>query len=286
MGYKMRKTKLYFGLLIITLVAILVFGFRFDYLDRANPNNFVNYGIPKNVENTYSNCTFSLPSQRTIILRMDDIGAGYIPVYKSLINKTISQNISLTLATIPMNVKTNLGIAKYLRNIAKNEYIEIAQHGYAHTLQEFQINTTNPLKLINEGKNILIEKIGVIPTTFIPPYNLYSPQTLEALNKEGFKIISSGQNNYLSKSEIFILDFNTQSFYANKYTPTQEIISVCNKSLNQMQICVIMLHPQDYAMEYNKNIINRSRFEDYQEMLDGLKELNVEFKTFEDLLSC
>lgn len=284
----MKKTKLYFGVLVILLLGLLLYSIRFDYLDRINSDNFIDYAVPPSFEKVYSNCTPIFPEERTIILRLDDIGAGYRNIYTRLINDTLNKNISLVIAVIPNDVSRSRSISLYLRNLSKNSNIEVAQHGYMHTPREFENMTKNTAESIYLGQTALIKKLGIIPITFIPPYNTYSANLLPIISKYGFKIISSGQGNYRYWNGTFMLDMSATDYDYNKKSliDPYQIIEDCNSSLKKTNLCVVMVHPQNYGQINHSFSLDNEKYENYLLMLDGLKSLNANFKTFKDLLNC
>lgn len=96
----------------------------------------------------------------------------------------------------------------------KNELIEsakkgneIAQHGYNHICQlcgqsshEMYCSTNHrgfsysqQKDLVEEGKKILLDSLGVVPTTFVSPGHVEDTTTYHVLRDEGFKYVSTTQ---------------------------------------------------------------------------------------------
>jgi len=79
--------------------------------------------------------------------------------------------------------------------------IEVAQHGYNHSLYRVTYNRINSefvsrpyseqFSLIKAGRHALEKAFGVPVTSFIPPWNSYDKATIKCLNKLGFTVLSA-----------------------------------------------------------------------------------------------
>lgn len=246
-------------------------------------NNVIEY-IPNN-----STCIINEDNKRKIILRLDDVKAGqYHDVTTKIIDEVLSRNMSISLALIPKGLNKDLKFIYWINKVKNNSKVEIALHGYLHEEEEFKdLSEEEAYDRLTKGKQMLIDNIQLIPTTFIPPENVYSDGTKEALTKTGFKIISASRNDFGNDKDLFYLgytaetyDFETKSFFS-----ADKVLKDCDTSLNERGLCVVMIHPQDY-LESNHRIINQERYNEFLKLLDGIKERNVETKKFVDILNC
>jgi hypothetical protein len=89
--------------------------------------------------------------------------------------------------------------------------VEIALHGYAHLatshvrgLSEFGsgMDRERQRALIRWGRKYLQDLFGVSIATFVPPWNVYSADTLAVLEEEGFAAISASVNGAVCDGEL------------------------------------------------------------------------------------
>jgi len=234
----------------------------------------------------YGKHTINSSHNRGIILRIDDVQAyqriSRRDVTIKMVNEILSRNMSVVLGVIPSpEIKDDMITRNFLVGISNNSNVEIAQHGYLHTENEFMNESYSDARTqIDAGYNNIIKYLHVYPITFIPPYNVYNDDTEQALIDEGFTILSSGRNES-SFGNITKLGFDEETKVTGNddLVPVSEILKGCNKSLSEKNICVIMIHPQDYA---GNRTINESKFKKFEELLDGINTL-VNTTTFKSL---
>ena len=139
-----------------------------------------------------------------------------------------------------------------------------------------------------EGYGKIQNILGVIPVTYIPPYNDISEESKEIISnyfriiskdgevvKEGEKVAEIGQT------------ISTYAYTSNEIVRIEKIVSKCKESLDKTNVCVVTIHPQEYANDINYAIIlSKERFVEFKSMLDELEGLEAEFSTFNDLVVC
>lgn len=242
----------------------------------------------------YDICNFSFPEKPTIILRLDDIQDNtYGNVQQSIINYIIERNKSVSLAVIPTRLKGE-DMTKYLNKIKTNSKIEIVQHGFTHQSYEYQnVTYDEALKSISEGKNLMQKTINVAPITFIPPNNAYNNNTIEVLKNLNFKIISAhaeikfnGQLLFLGKNAQSV-DYSLLDGYGLPITYSYTyVLDKCKTALDSINLCIIMIHPQDFVDSGKKNIDN-IKYLQFTRLLEELDKIpDIQYKTFKDMLKC
>jgi len=226
-------------------------------------------------------CTINTP-YRTIILRLDDVRA-YSKLTEPLVDEILKRNSSVTLGVIPRNLEKDKAMIKYLQEIKENPLVEIAQHGNYHNESDIEINETYLL----EGYLKIQEKIGVSPVTYIPPFNEISWESKEAISKH-FKIIS-GEQGAIREGYVAEIGYTEETYWYDKNisAPLQTVIDGCEKSLEKTNICVIAIHPQEYAININNAVeLDTEKFIEFERLLNGLQELNASFANFKDIVRC
>ncbi|MDE1871666.1 MAG: DUF2334 domain-containing protein [Candidatus Micrarchaeota archaeon] len=249
-----------------------------------------------------TNCSFAYPNKPTVVLRMDDVQKfAFDNASIAIISDVaIQRNLPMVVGVIPNNISADARMTNYLISVEKNPKVEIDQHGTYHTPNEW--NMTNmtynqTLALMELGNSDLVTALGVHPITFVPPYDAYDSNALRAMNALGFKVVSAsqGDNNFTSNVTrigytiaVRETDENLQSSN-NSLASTNEIINGCESKFKTGNICVILIHPQDYIVVRNGSYthrLNTTSIAQFNNMLDGLQALNVSFGNFKDMVKC
>ena len=139
---------------------------------------------------------------------------------------------------------------------------EIAQHGYDHSVADANISLENLIK----GKELIINKLGIIPITYIPPYHNITQEAMDNLKGEYY--FESGDSFKISSSLIEI-GINAQIFdYSKNSSLVSAVFEKCNDSLKKNKLCVILIHPT----EFKENELD--------EFLDEIIKQNLSTTTF------
>ena len=229
--------------------------------------------------------------QNQIILRLDDAGAWhYDELVQRIADDVTSRNLHLVIAVIPKDISKDTNFLLYMRELLRDPRIEVAQHGYEHSEEEFRDYTyEEAIDAIEKGKEEIIRELKVVPITFIPPYNVYSKATEDALKAEGFKVIAGEEGEYSIKPNMLILGYTatTSDFPYTKDIDVSRIIADCRQSLAEKGYCEIMIHPQDFLTDPDlegPREFDMIKYTQFQILLDSLKKVNAESITFKDNL--
>ena len=224
---------------------------------------------------------------KNIILRIDDVQAfGWSDVSIRMINDAFRREMPVVLGVIPKNIKKDHKIARYLKRNECN--IEIALHGYDHSVifdkkgeeyGEFAFLDFNSARrrivlAKEEIKQVIDKDINV----FIPPNNQISKEAIIAAKKEGLNIVSGrGEDKFDYHSK-------TWSFEKNELISPEETIAVCEKVFSSGgDLCIIMIHPQDYIDVNHK--LDEGKYVEYIKLLDYISEKNISVLTFNSYTS-
>lgn len=243
-----------------------------------------------NIKDFYNNvqsCTITYPEERTVIIRMDDVGAlNRYEMSKKITEIVLGHNKAIVLGVIPTRLEKNT--ISWLKSLKNNNQVEIALHGYEHTHYEFKdLDLIDAKDKIDLGIKKLYFELYTTPVTFIPPDNQYSDSIPAALNEIGIKILSAKQTEYEfdnnpAKIGYTIITYKSED---NNFVSANKIIIDCKASLDKRKICVILIHPQDYNLKIN-NEINPVGEAELINVLTQLDSLNAEYKTFKGILNC
>lgn len=226
------------------------------------------------------------PDEKTIILRIDDVqGYTWNKISINLTDTILRNGMSVTLGVVPgLDIDKDKIIKNYLISKSKDRRVEIAQHGYIHQEHYGQMNEKEAYRITKLGRQKMINILRVSPVTFIPPYLEYNADTLKALKKLDFKIISP-EEEYRIDKKILIVGYNvlTKSDQSSTLNPVDKVVNDCNGYLNMRNLCVILIHPQDYASSDGVNM-DSTKYNEFVNLLNGLKTLNARSVRFKDLL--
>jgi hypothetical protein len=230
------------------------------------------------------------PNPPTIILRLDDIQAKTgANIAMNMTAQALGRNMSIVLGVIPIRLETDASIVAFLSGLRNDTRVEIALHGLKHTSGEFgNLSEAQAYELISAGKETLSKQIGIIPVTFIPPNNILSNGTLTALEDSGFERFSSDEDSLdLIDGKLLSTGFNIRP--PQDLTLEEQVdynmdfaVNRCMMKLRQDNLCVVMLHPQDFGTQWK---VNSSLISQYSFLLDRLQSLNATFSTFAQLQS-
>lgn len=180
------------------------------------------------------------------VLKSDSLNEGVVRLFQK-------HHIPLVLGVIPYNssekqiLEENYPVLQLLKVGVSNHTIEIALHGLNHiniSKGEFgNVAIEEQNRRIHKGKNQLDSIFKTKIVTFIPPWNTYDANTLEVIDNNGIKGISStlctGQpwsNPHIRYFPETIEDFGT-------------LYSVLKYNKNRNVVVVVMFH----HYTFNKN---------------------------------
>ncbi len=263
-------------LVILVVFGVMVWGVVFfGFLDNQL----------KSVDNVVKNIScvpvVSSVSDRTIVLRIDDIQAyAWGETSQKMITDASMRGIPLTLGVIPLGLNEDNELVSFLKANACS--VEFGLHGLTHhrgedaELPEFGIATkVEALVSIKEGREIL-KTVSTEPVvTWIPPLNVHSEGTIEALNQLGFTHLSSEGKGALD------YDAATFSYDSDSLLSPDKVIDSCKKTFEKSSYCIVMLHPQDFA---DGLVHNQEKYKVYYlDLLDAFTREGVTFSRLKDI---
>lgn len=213
-----------------------------------------------------------------IVFRMDDYSDNSNLKIEEKIFETFSElSIPLIVGIVPFTtdeekriVKINHEKIDLISHYKNQNLFNFALHGYTHKNNsndkrfKYEFNYL-PLdtqsKILIEGKNFLESITGRKIDIFIPPWNGYDSNTIYALKKTRFKIISAGIRGFSIDSDI-------------KYLPLTTTI----KELKEVFQQNVKIRLKDVLIVVNIHSYEFENLEDINEMKDLLIELKYNKK--------
>lgn len=227
----------------------------------------------------------SAQSEFNVILRLDDVQAyGWSDVSMQMMKDAHVYNFPIVAGIIPKNISEEPRLVHFLRRNACN--IEFALHGYDHgeisdyvaVVGEFQeINYTDAIDKLQAGKKEIATIGPVSVVTFIPPQNMISVEGELALRDENLYLSKTG-NSY------FDIDAKTWSYEYQEPISATEVMRDCQRSYSAGDnLCVIMLHPQDYVD--SEGVLDMKKYEEYRKLLHLVSRSEVAVVRFSDMIT-
>ncbi len=226
-----------------------------------------------------------LPANASLILRIDDAQAfAWNTIVRNLTDAANRKGMPVVLGVIPKDIGQDPVIRKYLLNKIRGNKIEVALHGTRHTEAEYgNLTETEAHALIKEGLEELYAALKVYPTTFIPPGLKYSDGATKALSMHGIRTISAGKDEYNFSGNILLAGYTMPAKLPGNTSRVDEVLYECENALMKRNLCVILVHPQDYALE-DMISLNENAYAEYITLLQGLEKTGAKFVLFRDLL--
>jgi len=219
---------------------------------------------------------------KTVVLRIDDIQAFAWPsTTRMMIDDAASRNIPTVLGVIPNKLSLDVELVSFLRD--RNCHYEIALHGFDHLsvgenqeIAEFeQLSYDQAYDRLARGLEELQVLVDKPIRTWIPPLNLHSTGTQAALGELGLDRWST------EGLQVWDYDASTYSYDTNALNQTDDVASDCEQSFEESDVCIIMLHPQDFT---TNDFHDAEKYDEhYLALLDRLFEAGYSFGTFRDV---
>jgi peptidoglycan/xylan/chitin deacetylase (PgdA/CDA1 family) len=197
----------------------------------------------------------------------------------------LQNGMPIVAGVIPKDIGTDHVLQRFLWNQHCN--VEVALHGYDHAggsdydeaIGEFgEIDAVSAEQKIRTGVAEIHRAVGTpIPiTTFIPPQNNISPAGAAVLEQMNFDV--------LSKSGIGPYDYDAKTWNYEEDTLIRavSIMEKCDETFAKGDpLCVIMLHPQDFAAP--DGTLDAELYREYQTLLTLLSLTNTSVVRFSDV---
>ncbi len=225
------------------------------------------------------------PTSKNVILRLDDVQAyGWSDISVRMMKDTIEHDMPIVAGIIPKGVAGDLMLVNFLERQKCN--IEFALHGYDHgaisdfdeLVGEFELLSYQDAALrLEKGIEEINAMVRVPITTFIPPQNRISFEATAALADYDLFLSKSGNGYY-------DYDAKTWNYNDNTLVSAVEVIKVCDETFKTGDdVCVIMLHPQDFLDE--EGALDEGKYGEYLKLLDLIKLSEFSTVRFSDMIA-
>lgn len=225
---------------------------------------------------------------KNVVLRLDDVQAGaWADISIRMMRDALAHGMPVVAGVIPQDLGTNHVLQRFLWR--HHCSLEFALHGYDHaggsdydhTIGEFTLldAATARQKLsagITELQSAIRPDVPIV--TFIPPQNTISPAATAVLREFDISV--------LSKTGIGPYDYDayTWDYSTNELVSARIVMEQCDTTFAHGDtLCVIMLHPQDFASPDGS--LDVRRYREYQTLLALLAYSDVTIVRFLDVVN-
>ncbi len=267
------------ALAIIGVVSLLSTNVYAQVVRFASTNHYNNMSV---IEHYLTDCTNTIdPSihDRMVVLRLDDVQAfSWDEVNIRMMEDTLARGMPIVAGTIPKDINTDFKMVSFLNK--HNCNIEVALHGYTHHIDLDYIAQDGEFHSISADEARIrlrkaIAEIGTVIDTpirsFIPPQNQISAEAKRVLPEFGITHLSSEGND--------MYDYDAKTWGG---ISAIEVIETCEQRFAKGdQLCVIMLHPQEFSDEHMH--VDEEKYHEYTKLLELLGEIDVSVVRFSDV---
>lgn len=295
----MAKNQVFLTLCMLIILSVVV---RSTLWEAVHPTNVVS-GI-------------TVPC-KCVIFRLDDIQDGYLDAEQlKIMDIFLSKGEPLTLGLIMHKFGNDSAILDKISEGYKKGLFELALHGWEH--KNYSDMTEQEQKSSLYEANERMQKIfGNKSDIFIPPYNRFNNDTINAIRELGIKIMSASildQNRFDLGKSIFISKSkndktsSTHDIYFLPYTigfrdyigrpdikfPIEALAKNINANIEKYGYAVVLIHPQGFAEsneqgtatgeQENKTQINNKNIKDLETLIDLLRQNGIRLSNFNNLI--
>jgi peptidoglycan/xylan/chitin deacetylase (PgdA/CDA1 family) len=249
-----------------------------------------------------------------VIFRVDDIQDYWInSVQVAVMNQFIGRNVNATLGVVMNFVGNDPSVVNKVREGVSSNVFELDLHGWNHV--DYSTLSLQDQKNTLQMANQKIQDLwGRKSNIFIPPYNAYNLDTLNATNQLGLKIISSEFDQELPSiynpdnpndpnNKIFIAANSSNikdqfgvyhlpqvvGYYNYDFEPPRKasLSSIENKidsTIASYGYAVVTLHPQDFAVKdasgVPSNTVDQNELDDLNTLITAVQTKGYKITTF------
>lgn len=217
---------------------------------------------------SYASTASATPSCQCVAFRFDDIQDYWLDSVQTKIIDTFHQkNASLTIGIIGNHIGGDPKLVLDIKSkLGKTSKLELANHGWNH--EDFTQFGREQQNTFMKNTNDKISSIfGVVPTTFIPPFNTVNSDTMIAFFENGFQYISAdmAEDNAtvsVANARVYHIPGNAQTSNltgngnAWKHYDNTHLLVTIMGNIQKYGYAVVVLHAPEYASLIHSHYVN------------------------------
>jgi len=219
-----------------------------------------------------------------LVVRVDDIqDCAFKDAQLFLLSHSVDNKLPFSLGIIAGLFGSDVEIVEAVKS-AVAFGSEVTVHGWQHE-NLAELSLIEQMKLLFDAKTRINEVLNVSPTILTPPMFSFNNETLTAMEREGYKILSTSSDLHnvgIIAETINIPATVELSNYANgTWTmKTKELLNLeLKKSVQTYGYAVLLTHPQEFI---KNGILDKEATTAYITLIQHLQK-TYQFKTIEAL---
>jgi peptidoglycan/xylan/chitin deacetylase (PgdA/CDA1 family) len=284
------------GLLSITMVLTLG-----NFILQPSFSEIISYG---NNGTAHSNCN-------CVVFRMDNIQDYWVRAGQlAAMNQFIFRNQSVTLGIIMGGIGNDSEIVNKVKQGSDTGLFELATHG-GNFIDYTQLSEEEQRNSLYDSNRKMIALFGNASETFIPPYEAFNDDTINAMKQVDIKILAAntssfdelqlrGNNNEsltlsssssIQSKNIFYIPstISFKDYYDGQYirNSLQNIFNNATQSISAYGYAVIVIDPQDF-MKIDANgdptdAVDENEINDLSRLIDLILSNNIHVSSFSEI---
>ena len=200
------------------------------------------------------------------------------------------KNVDLTIGIISTILKEDQTLIDVIKKSIANPSttLELANHTPLHEVMP-NFSKEDQFLLVQTANTEIFEMFGVVPTTFIPPQNVFNVGTLEAIAENNLTHFSASPDYDappypLSDSTLYRFPLNTETAELDdvtdlwNYQSPEFVFNEIKKGVEKNGFSVVMMHPYEYAQTESgalQNVILTDRISELGLLLDMVQDSGI-----------
>ena len=225
-----------------------------------------------------------------VAFRLDDVQDYFLaPSQIELITLFEKKEVPFTIGVIGGLIGTDPKLIETIKTGLQSDHpLEVANHNWNNKVLS-TLSKKDQESLILQANDKIRAVIGMSPTVFIPPENLFNNDTVSILKANGFTHISHAITTREPPA------FKKSDFYEFPVLPTTArldpgagvwrhisndiIMEKIEESIFEYGYAVVMMHPYEFAQYENGfyvNKVNATKIQEFDSLIDRVKQANYQ----------
>ena len=234
-----------------------------------------------------------------VAFRLDDVQDFYhSDIQMAILDMFREENAKLTIGIISNTFGKDSGLLDHIRKATgdkENSIIRVANHGWNHE-DMTKLKKEEQVQLIRRSNQKLHSTLGVSPSVFIPPYDLFNSDTIAALRENNMSYISSSlkydppsNRSHNSIPDRLPMTVSTGYVFLNKFwyrIANKKIMAKIRWSIGKYGYAIILMHPQQYIPTisiYKPEIAKQKGLENLRELIRRIRSIGVRIIFIEEM---
>jgi peptidoglycan/xylan/chitin deacetylase (PgdA/CDA1 family) len=244
--------------------------------------------------------THEVGSCPCVAFRLDDVQDLYHnDVQMAIIDMFREENAKLTIGIICNTFGKDSALLDHIKNAngdKENSIIRVANHGWNHE-DMTKLKKDEQIQLIRRSNQKILKTLGISPSVFIPPYNLFNSDTIDALRENNMSYVSSSLKydppSNRSRNSIpyrFPMTVTTSYVFLNKFwygIANEKIMAKIRWSIGKYGYAIILMHPQQYIPTkvsiYKPEIAKQKALEKLRALIHCIRSIGIRIISIEEM---